>query len=686
MAEWLGPRGAIRRILLAILPRPRGVHDPRLRPWATHYPLRRGQDGVEEAAEHGPVAGHEDEAEPSAEELSWATASPAGRQHILRRQAGNGIEELAKISAALYLQAISALLLVVYGTLRSIEKILPIGPLRDGALTRPLDEFVLDWFGDVYVLLGDPAQAASVRGRLVEALNDLHGVRCEEVVIVAHSGGAIVSYMTLADEANADLRVDRLITLGEGLNLAWLLTAGEGGDVADEVATRYQRLYRNVLEARPNLLWDDFWASQDPAPVGVLRFPKVAQSDADDAAMLANVRSHAIWNRLSFSEDHGAYWDNDEEFVLPMLRLLEDRSNAPTFFGDEDGDRKPSNRRRRRLSALSLWRQLSVVGPMAAIMVAFAIGTGFIERAGNAAAAIWAAVPGSDIVSGPLNAARGLAIQQHAEGGLLAETGVWVIAALVGLVTVFALIAPPERPVPWARVEGWTWVDRVLRIAPWLAGIPIALVVLVGATRFVTGATASAVEVGRVVLAVVVGLIVVGLVIRAIAGSPGRAADSPAGRLPPLVRDGIDLLETMLVMLVASFLTLAPFVAIVTFADVGRTVLGILVVFAAFQVIGRIGTWRWSVWDTRERMAARTRSRYPGLRRVAGQAVLLSAAVIALFVGVVADSDGGLVVAAVAALLAVLLGVSVDIFDASRQERRTPADSLLRFARATRYR
>jgi hypothetical protein len=684
MAEWLGPRGAIRRILLAILPRPRGVHDPRLRPSATHYPLRRGPDGIEEAAEHGPVEGHEDERELPAEELSWATASPAGRQQILRRQAGSGIEELAKISAALYLQAISALLLVVYGTLRSIEKILPIGPLRDGALTRPLDEFVLDWFGDVYVLLGDPAQAASVRGRLVEALNDLHGIKCDEVVIVAHSGGAIVSYMTLADEANAELRVDRLITLGEGLNLAWLLTAGEDGEVADEVATRYQRLYRNVLESRPGLRWDDFWASQDPAPVGVLRFPRVADTPADDATMLANVRSHAIWNRLSFSEDHGTYWENDEEFVLPMLRLLEDRPNAATFFGDEDGDRQPSNRRRRRLSALSLWRQLSVVAPMAAIMVAFAAGTAFVTRAGDIASGIWAAVPGSDIVSGPLNAVRGLAIEQHLVGSLLAETGVWVIAALVGLVTVFALIAPPERPVPWSTVEGWTWVDRVLRIVPWLAGVPIAIVVLSGAVRFVTGATASAVEVGRVVLAVVVGLIVVGLVIRGVAGSAARVADAP-GRLPPFVRDGVDLLETMLVMLVASFLTLAPFVAIVAFADVGRIVLGILVVLAAFQILGRIGTWRWSVWDTRERMAARTRSRYPGLRRVAGQAILLTVALVALFLGVTADSDGWLVAAAAAALLAVLLGVSVDVFDASRQERRTPADSLLRFARATRY-
>jgi len=51
MAEWLGPRGAIRRILLAILPLSRGEHDPRLREWEVDYPLQRDEHGVEEAAE-----------------------------------------------------------------------------------------------------------------------------------------------------------------------------------------------------------------------------------------------------------------------------------------------------------------------------------------------------------------------------------------------------------------------------------------------------------------------------------------------------------------------------------------------------------------------------------------------------------------------------------------------------------
>ena len=88
---------------------------------------------------------------------------------------------LVSLGAGLYFQAISALVLVLYGALRSIEKILPIGPLKDGALTRPIDQFVLEWFGDVYVLLRDPAQAASVRGRLIDAIRDLEKNGCSPI-------------------------------------------------------------------------------------------------------------------------------------------------------------------------------------------------------------------------------------------------------------------------------------------------------------------------------------------------------------------------------------------------------------------------------------------------------------------------------------------------------------------------
>ena len=334
-----------------MLPRRRSAHDPRLRPAVQPEPLERGleeqrplldatrrrwhrlrgrdSDTQPESEtkrvvkEHGDVGKRLHERSRFARFPSsgcWSTPCPTSEPWWCRFGAG------------LYFQAISALVLVLYGALRSIEKILPIGPLKDGALTRPIDQFVLEWFGDVYVLLRDPAQAASVRGRLIEAIRDLETNDCSPVIVVAHSGGAIVSYMTLADEAQKDLKVDRLITLGEGLNLAWRLTAGDDGVADAETKLRYDRLYSDVFKLRPELRWDDFWASQDPAPVGVLS----PEADLFDEESLGKITSHAVWNRLAFGEDHGTYWDNDEEFLIPMARLLDRNPPGRRMFLDTD--------------------------------------------------------------------------------------------------------------------------------------------------------------------------------------------------------------------------------------------------------------------------------------------------------------------------------------------------------------
>ena len=651
MAEWLGPRGAIRRILLAMLPLSREEHDPRRRPLAEGYPLRRRGGRVEESAELGHVVGEE-----NAKHSNFETF----------------IGSVGRVSAGLYLQAISALILVIYGALRSIEKVLPIGPLKNGALTRPIDEFMLNWFGDVFVLLSDPAQAASVRGRLVDALHDLKSAKCDQIVVVAHSGGAIVSYMTIADPANRRLQVDRIITLGEGLNLAWLLSGGDKTDerkIDESIRRRYERLYSDIFKGREKLSWHDFWASQDPAPVGVLKVPEIGSVEDGE---LSRITSHGVWNRLAFAEDHGTYWENDEEFLLPMVRLLDGSPNASRFFGDKSKDDARSNRRRRRLTLLSLWRQLSLVGPTAAVVVAFCLGTGFIWRASDAVATVWDAIPGSGLISEPINTLRDLNIETSPIGGFVAETGVWVIAAIIGLAAIFALIAPPERPVPWGQ-GGHTWVNPVLRVLPWVIGFAVGVAVVYGAIRFALEATAIGANVGRIVGLAFVGILSFAGLAVAVFGSP---FSMEGNRSWATMRDLFEMVFTILIMTLAVFLAISPFVSIAAFENVGRTVLGTLSVVVAFQILGRIGAWRWNVWDGRERVAARTEKPYPRLRRVFIQMGLLFATFVFLFVAVLADSGTLVAIAAAGAGLAVLLGISVDVFDASRQERTSPNDRL----------
>ena len=264
MARWLGPGGAVPRIVKTIIPRSSGDDDPRALP-ASPEP-----DGI---------------SLPPAEDLATrAAAAPAG----LRDRAQRAMQDLraaprvttrnwlVEVGAWAYLQAASALLLLVYGVLRTIESLIPIGPLANGALTRPIDRFVLEWFGDVFVLLTVPTQAASVRGRLTRAIDDLRTAGAEQVVVIAHSGGAIVSWTTLVDDEHA--QVDQLVTIGEGLNLGWNITSGNG-TIEDQAALldgarhRFRLLYESLMRAQPDLIWVDYWGSRDPAPSGPLDPP-----------------------------------------------------------------------------------------------------------------------------------------------------------------------------------------------------------------------------------------------------------------------------------------------------------------------------------------------------------------------------------------------------------------------------
>ena len=150
--------------------------------------------------------------------------------------------------------------LAIYAPLRAV----PIKAIRERAELASLDAQLVSAFGDLPVLLDDPVQAAIVRERLADAIRWVRDRGCDDVVLIAHSGGAIVSYATLLDEAYRDLPVAKLITLGQGLALGWRLERTTGPFVAGNP------IRGDLGAARPNLRWVDFWASYDPAPAGEL--------------------------------------------------------------------------------------------------------------------------------------------------------------------------------------------------------------------------------------------------------------------------------------------------------------------------------------------------------------------------------------------------------------------------------
>jgi hypothetical protein len=556
---------------------------------------------------------------------------------------------LVRAGAWAYLQAFSALLLLLYGVLRSVETLIPIGPLASGGLTRPIDRFVLEWFGDVFVLLDVPAQAASVRGRLTDAIADLVAAGAEDVVVIAHSGGAIVTWTTLADPATGGLPVHTLVTIGEGLNLGWNITSGGGtgsdpADTLERARRRFRLLYEPLMERRPKLRWVDYWGSRDPAPSGPLDPP------IDDLRPPADrFTSMPVWNRLSFREDHGGYWDNDEEFVIPLMRRLEGaRDTDPSFFGDGAAHTLRSLRRRRRLSVLSLWKQLCLMVPTAAILTSFVAGTGLIPRLADAIAAAWAVVPGSQIIIGPLNAIRDLGLEDVGPVDTLAEVGVWVVAALILVAAWFALISPPERGRPWDGVTsaGARVIRQLIQHGPILAAAPLAVLAITAFVRFADGATPD----GVAAVADAVPWIVAGVAVVV-----GVALVSQRWVV-------VRIAATAIVLFLASLLVAAPIIAILIFPDVGRMVLGSVAIVVAFAILGRIGSWRWTAWDRRERAASHEPApTYRSIGLVAVQCVVFLGSLALFFVAVSFDlvAVAGLGVALV--IVAILLGISIDV-------------------------
>jgi hypothetical protein len=320
----------------------------------------------------------------------------------------------------------------------------PIPVIRDFAARKMIDSFLIDWFGDLPVLLEEPVQAANVRARLARSITGLTADGCDAIVVVAHSGGALVSFETLLDPAYADLQVDKLVTLGQGLGLAWRLAA----DPDVQEITPGHRLVGNLARRRPGLRWVDVWASYDPAPAGPLPArggiapeppeaslvptpgaTPVQTGDAAEVPWLIQapvalpgepaptapprtilVESRPVTNEMNVLSDHGSYWANPEGFVIPLVRHIDAALGDPSasrFYRDKTDRTRRILWRRQRVSALAAWGWLCSVAAIASVAVLIvlqAIGDQRLSRAGHLLVAAWDRLPGHEIVSGPVTA------------------------------------------------------------------------------------------------------------------------------------------------------------------------------------------------------------------------------------------------------------------------------------------
>ena len=366
--------------------------------------------------------------------------SLGGRWQITDALDGIWQEPVVRGALATVGTSLALIALAIYSALHAI----PIGAIRKRVEVAMADTFIVDWFGDLPVLLDDQSQSAAIRTRLVERVDWLRRNGCRDVVLVAHSGGTIVSYATLLRYDQAAFPVAKLVTLGQAIRLGWNLEI-ESGDWRPG-----NSLQGDVKVNHPDLYWVDIWASYDPAPSGQLDgipgAPLLAVerlSDMPDDPRL-HVESRPVTNFMHLGLDHGGYWANDEGFLIPLIRHIDDPTgdgSASRFYASPLDRTVRTERRIRRVALLLGWRWTAFAFGILAV-VAAAVRTSLTE-AGDAVAGVFGLLPGHELVTGTIDGIGNAVSVVFNSLGLtgipewLADLGPVVLGALIPVVAVF---------------------------------------------------------------------------------------------------------------------------------------------------------------------------------------------------------------------------------------------------------
>ena len=344
---------------------------------------------------------------------------------------------------------VSVVVLAVYAALHAI----PIQAIRKRVEIAAADTFIVEWFADLAVILDDLSQSAAIRTRLLERVGWLRRNQCDDVVLLAHSGGTIVSYATLLRYPAADLDVAKLITFGEAIKLGWRLER-EVGD------WRAGNSIRGDLKAgHPKLRWVDVWASYDPAPSGPMAPVDGCPLVAVDKLSLEpkcdgiEVESRPVTNFMSLAEDHGGYWSNDEGFLVPVIRHIDDPSgtgDGSRFYSDALLRTLRTERRRRRVAMLLAWRWAAFAAGLVALAGLAWGGTTNAAATGGWVAATFNVLPGHELVSGTIDGvgkAVSIVLSAIGASGFVTEATNRGPALLGALVPILAIVAIHGRGV-----------------------------------------------------------------------------------------------------------------------------------------------------------------------------------------------------------------------------------------------
>lgn len=510
-----------------------------------------------------------------------------------------GVKWLVAVRQGVYITAIATALLVVYAALRLVLAVIP--SLRN-ALTAPLDRLLREWSGDMRVMVFDSGQSASIRGRVMAAVHALTDAGFPNVAIIAHSGGAVASYMALTDSA---LRRDqdrpvitRLITLGQGLNAAWRL-AGVGKDknCADAEGTGV-RLIRNIRELYPGLRWVDYYSVGDTVSDSAVQAPECIATAGPESDNL-------VLNRPG--DSHGGYWDNDEEFVRPLVAVLtgaarRGRTPRPDLANW-------TLRRHQRISIALLTRRVLASVAITAVVAGVVAAGGRLDDVSRGAVTVLNQIPGHELITGPIGWLKVVATERALDG--VRTFGIYLLMIMVLVAAVVPLI---QLGSP--RLAGADWRDTNPRFARALAGLDIAFAALplLPLTIWALGVSLDQPDAGRGLPLWVLLIPMLVLVGTAIASLGARMVWSSLHRLwkrwlrPGGALDGVvGFLVTSALLVVVGATLGSVLVALLADAKlwrgsgVGTMFIGAAIVWLSVDVLRRMSAWRWNAWDEQER-------------------------------------------------------------------------------------
>jgi hypothetical protein len=486
--------------------------------------------------------------------------------------------------------------------------------LRENFLVAAADNFLLERFGDVFVLLDDPAQSKAVTEELALSLRFL-ARHVDRTVILAHSGGAIVTKQFLASAGPADLEgLELVVAFGQGLNLAWEQIDAYGSR-AEDAKRHHPLLFTSLPES---IAWVDVFATEDPAPHGPLAPPK----STEFAGLQDPV---AITNLLSIRADHGAYWENDEEF-LPLVAESIDRA-TPTLAWSSRRGRFDQTRREIRLLALTRWQRVRVrsywhrvttmVGVVAVLLAAVPYLIALdqphrpIRVLGDAVATGLSLVPGSVIVSDFLARIHEAAhvvlppgqswLTYLAGGTMLSILGLWSYSIAFSP-------SPPWPPYRGSGVDRWQMAGRTVETLAtvYAGGGLLAIVagpVLIGLA--LTQDTAHLREIATTVRSL--PIVVVFIACMGLGLGFGVLETAARRKLSHAMRDrardqlGSGVLLPSMALAIGIALVVVVVAALVTDPVLGSVLLGAAAIATPFWILRRVGSWRWGAWDRRER-------------------------------------------------------------------------------------